>query len=59
MAGLGRDLDGERSDALTLKTIARIQSEERERTGIASLKVGYNKVFGYFIEITNANRHRR
>ncbi len=37
--------------------IAHIQSAERERTGISSLKVGYNKVFGYFIEITNANRH--
>jgi len=36
--------------------IARIQSAERARTGIASLKVGYNKVFGYYIEITNANR---
>jgi len=37
--------------------VARIQAEERTRTGIASLKVGYNKVFGYFIEISNANRH--
>jgi DNA mismatch repair protein MutS len=37
--------------------IARIQSEERARTGIGSLKVGYNKVFGYFIEITNTNSH--
>ncbi|MFN8570453.1 MAG: DNA mismatch repair protein MutS [Gemmatimonadaceae bacterium] len=37
--------------------IARIQSEERSRTGIASLKVGYNRVFGYYIEVTNANRH--
>ena len=37
--------------------IARIQAEERARTGIGSLKVGYNKVFGYFIEISNANRH--
>jgi DNA mismatch repair protein MutS len=37
--------------------IARIQADERARTGIASLKVGYNKVFGYFIEISNANRH--
>jgi DNA mismatch repair protein MutS len=37
--------------------IARIQAEERERTGIASLKVGYNRVFGYFIEISNANAH--
>ena len=37
--------------------IARIQSEERTRTGIGSLKVGYNKVFGYFIEVTNSNSH--
>jgi DNA mismatch repair protein MutS len=37
--------------------IAAIQSEERARTGIPSLKVGFNKVFGYFIEVTNANRN--
>ena len=37
--------------------IARIQAEERARTGISSLKVGYNKVFGYFIEVTNSNAH--
>jgi DNA mismatch repair protein MutS len=37
--------------------IARIQADERTRTGIASLKVGFNKVFGYYIEITNANLH--
>jgi DNA mismatch repair protein MutS len=37
--------------------IARIQAEERARTGINSLKVGYNKVFGYFIEVTNSNMH--
>jgi DNA mismatch repair protein MutS len=36
--------------------IARIQTAERERTGISSLKVGFNRVFGYYIEITNANR---
>jgi DNA mismatch repair protein MutS len=35
--------------------IAGIQARERARTGITSLKVGYNKVFGYYIEITNAN----
>lgn len=38
--------------------IARIQSEERERTGINSLKVGYNRVFGYYIEVTNSQGHR-
>ncbi|CAN5314111.1 DNA mismatch repair protein MutS [soil metagenome] len=37
--------------------IAGIQTEERARTGIGSLKVGYNRVFGYFIEVTNSNRH--
>jgi DNA mismatch repair protein MutS len=37
--------------------IVQIQAAERARTGIASLKVGYNKVFGYYIEITNANKH--
>jgi DNA mismatch repair protein MutS len=36
--------------------IGRIQAAERARTGIASLKVGYNKVFGYYIEVTNANK---
>lgn len=35
--------------------IANLENREREATGIKSLKVGYNKVFGYFIEITNAN----
>lgn len=37
--------------------IATIQSNERARTGIHSLKVGYNRVFGYFLEISNANKH--
>jgi len=37
--------------------IARIQLEERNRTGINSLKVGYNRVFGYFIEVSNSNAH--
>jgi DNA mismatch repair protein MutS len=37
--------------------IAAIQSAERERTGIPSLKVGYSRIFGYFIEVTNPNVH--
>jgi len=36
--------------------IASLQSRERARTGIGSLKVGYNKVFGYYIEITRSNK---
>ncbi len=35
--------------------IANLESSERQRTGIKSLKVGYNKVFGYYIEITRSN----
>ena len=38
--------------------IAALQSKERERSGITSLKVGFNKVFGYYIEVTHANRDR-
>ncbi len=34
-----------------------LEARERERTGIKSLKVGYNRVFGYYIEVTHANRH--
>jgi DNA mismatch repair protein MutS len=56
--GVDRDLD----DLRALRdggrdAIAQIQAAERARTGIASLKVGYNKVFGYYIEVTNANKH--
>lgn len=38
--------------------IAAIETQERERTGIESLKVRYNQVFGYYIEITKANLAR-
>ncbi len=38
--------------------IASLQQRERERTGIPSLKVGFNKVFGYYLEITNAHAAR-
>lgn len=37
--------------------IADLQAHERERTGIASLKVGYNRVFGYYIEVSKARQH--
>ena len=35
--------------------IARLEASERERTGIANLKVKYNRVFGYFIDVTKSN----
>ena len=38
--------------------IARYQAQESQRTGISTLKVGFNKVFGYYIEITNTHREK-
>ena len=38
--------------------VANLQAEEREKTGITSLKVGYNKAFGYYIEVTKANQDK-
>lgn len=38
--------------------IARIEAGEKERTGIPSLKVGFNRVFGYFLEVTNTHKDR-
>jgi DNA mismatch repair protein MutS len=40
------------------KWMAQLEQRERSRTGISNLKVGYNKVFGYFIEVSNANLSR-
>ncbi|MEW5944765.1 MAG: DNA mismatch repair protein MutS [bacterium] len=37
--------------------IADLENDEREKTGIKKLKVGYNKVFGYYIEVTRPNLH--
>ena len=38
--------------------IARLQATEREKTGIETLKVGYNRVFGYFLEVTKAQQSK-
>ncbi len=55
--GVDGPLDALRAIATGGKdAIAALQAEERARTGIHSLKVGYNRVFGYYIEITNANK---
>lgn len=35
--------------------ILELENKERERTGVKSLKIGYNRVFGYYIEVTKAN----
>jgi DNA mismatch repair protein MutS len=55
-AGVDAELDELRTISTTgRQQIAAIEERERQRTGIASLKVRYNSVFGYYIEITKAN----
>ncbi len=56
--GFSEELDTTRQAATEGKTwIANLERRERERTGIKNLKVGYNKVFGYYIEVTKPNLH--
>jgi DNA mismatch repair protein MutS len=61
--GFARDgVDGELDELRTIsrsgkQLIAEMEERERARTGIASLKVRYNRVFGYYIEISKANLH--
>ena len=56
--GFWPDLDEVRGASRNAQDyIARLENRERERTGIKSLKVGYNRVFGYYIEISNPNLH--
>ena len=56
--GYHEELDRYRDATKNGKTwIAALEKEEREKTGIKSLKVGYNRVFGYYIEVTKANLH--
>ena len=54
--GFSSDLDALRNSARGAQEyIAGLESKERQRTGIKSLKVGYNKVFGYYIEVSKSN----
>ena len=58
-AGVHSELD----ELRTIRTggkqfIATLESQERERTGISSLKVGFNRVFGYYLEITHSHRDK-
>ena len=57
--GFNADLDALRDLARGGKQwIAQYQAQETQRTGIPTLKVGFNQVFGYYIEITNAHREK-
>ena len=56
--GFDAALDELRDISQNSKTfLARIEQRERERTGISSLKVRFNNVFGYYIEVSKANNH--
>ncbi len=53
--GYSKELDEARTSQRNGREfISRMEAEERERTGIKTLKIGYNKVFGYYIEISKA-----
>jgi len=54
--GFSAELDGILLASRDARTwIAGLEQQERERTGIKNLKVGFNKVFGYYLEVTKAN----
>ena len=54
--GFSEELDLIRNEVAEAQdSMAAMESSERDRTGIRSLKIGYNKVFGYFIEVSRAN----
>ena len=56
--GYHEELDKYRSATRNGKTwIAELEKREKEKTGIKSLKIGYNRVFGYYIEVTRSNLH--
>ncbi|WP_121609181.1 DNA mismatch repair protein MutS [Mesobacillus foraminis] len=56
--GYDEKLDQYRDASRNGKTwIASLERQEREKTGIKSLKIGYNRIFGYYIEVTRANLH--
>ncbi|MEX1274761.1 MAG: DNA mismatch repair protein MutS [Bacteroidota bacterium] len=57
--GYNKELDELRELTFSGKDwIAKLQQQERERTGITSLKVGYNNVFGYYIEVTHTHKDK-
>ncbi|HDO28046.1 MAG TPA: DNA mismatch repair protein MutS [Bacteroidetes bacterium] len=57
--GVSTDLDELRNIAYSGKDyLVSIQKRESERTGIPSLKIGYNNVFGYYLEVTNTHKDK-
>lgn len=57
--GVNPELDELRQIAFSGKEyLAKLQAKEAERTGIASLKIGFNNVFGYYLEVTNSQKNK-
>ena len=57
--GYNEELDSVRSDMNnSTSLLAQIELEQKEKTGIPKLKVGYNRVFGYYIEVTNSYKDK-
>lgn len=57
--GIDDELDELRKIAFSGKDyLLQIQEREKERTGISSLKIAYNKVFGYYLEVSNAHKDK-
>ncbi len=57
--GYDKELDNLRNINRNSKSVAaELETRERERTGIRTLKVGYNRVFGYYIEVSNGFKDR-
>ena len=57
--GVNAELDDLRSIAFAGKDyLLQVQKKEIERTGIGSLKISFNKVFGYYLEVSNANKDK-
>jgi DNA mismatch repair protein MutS len=58
-SGVNAELDELRKIAFSGKEyLAQLQLKEAERTGIASLKIGFNNVFGYYLEVTNSQKNK-
>jgi DNA mismatch repair protein MutS len=57
-AGFSAELDALRQTATNARALlAQLEAREREASGIRSLKLGYNRVFGYYLEVSTANQH--
>src|SRR4029079_5491733 len=58
-AGVNKELDELRNISHSGKEyLAKLQMKEAEETGISSLKIGFNNVFGYYLEVTNSHKNK-